>query len=621
MISDELLSAFLSLMPDAAVVVDAGGRIVSLNPRAEELFGYPSGALAGVLIETLVPERARHRHRQHRAAFFASPDVRPMGADLELSGRRRDGYEFPVDISLAPITSGGAELVVAAVRDVTDKRAAAAAQTELATIVRSSLDAIMSTTLEGRITSWNPAAEALFGYSREEILGTHIATLVPPEGSVVLEELLALATEGASRGARDTRWRHRGGHDVDVAVSVSPLRDPGGALLGFSSMARDISERKRAEDELHRLLAEEERLEHQHAATAEIRLALLSDVPLSDSLSLICQHAGELLGAPVAVISIGEAGEQRVAATTEAASELFGAVLPAHASFAQRVLATGQHILVTRRSAVSSVGVSPAVPDGPTLGVPIVVGGVASAALTVVRREGAAEFSTGDLAVAENLAAQAALALELERARQDREQMMLIGDRERIARDLHDHVIQQLFATGMALQSTLPLVERSLVGDRLIDAIDSLDETIREIRNTIYNISRPFDEMHLRAQIVELVDAAEEGLGFVPALRFEGPVDAGVSAAAVPHVFAVLREALSNVARHAAATAVSVQVSIADGKVFVTVADNGVGVTEQSRRSGLANLEERARLLGGSFAVTLPAEGGTRLDWVVPLDG
>jgi PAS domain S-box-containing protein len=611
----------MSLMPDAAVVVDTSGRIVSVNPQAEQLFGYEPGTLGGVFVETLVPERARHRHRQHRAGFVASPDVRPMGADLELAGRRRDGYEFPVDISLAPITSGGADLVVAAVRDVTEKRAAVAAQTELAAIVRSSLDAIMSTTLEGRITSWNPAAEALFGYTREEMLGTHIATLVPPAGSAVFEELLALATEGASRGARDTRWRHRGGHDVDVAVSVSPLRDQSGALLGFSSMARDISERKRAEDELRRLFAEEERLEHQHAATAEIRLALLSDVPLGDSLSLICQHAGELLGAPVAVISLRDTGGLRVTAATAAASELVGVALPMQESFAERGLASAQHLLVTHRSAVSSVGVSPAIPDGPTLGVPVVVGGVASAALTVVRPDGAAEFSTADLAVAENLAAQAALALELERARQDREQMMLIGDRERIARDLHDHVIQQLFATGMALQSTLPLVERSLVGDRLTDAIDSLDETIREIRNTIYNISRPFDEMQLRAQIVELVEAAEESLGFVPSLRFEGPVDAGVSAAAVPHVFAVLREALSNVARHAQATAVSVQVSISAGKVLVTVADNGVGATDESRRSGLSNLEERARLLGGRFAVTLPAEGGTRLDWVVPLDG
>jgi PAS domain S-box-containing protein len=611
----------MSLMPDAAGVVDTSGRIVSLNPQAEELFGYPPGTLAGVPIETLVPERARHRHRQHRSGFIAAPEIRPMGADLELTGRRRDGHEFPLDISLAPITSGGADLVMAAVRDVTDKRAAVAAQTELAAIVRSSLDAIMSTTLEGTITSWNPSAEALFGYSLEEILGTHVATLIPPESSGVFEELLALATEGSSRGARDTRWRHRDGDDVNVAVSVSPLRDEGGSLLGFSFMARDISERKRAEEELRRLFAEEERLERQHAATAEIRLALLSDVSLNESLGLICQHAGELLGAPVAVISLRDAGQLRVMAATAAASELLGVTLPVQASFAERVLLSGQHLLVTRRSAASSVGVSPSVPDGPTLGIPVVVGGVASAVLTVVRREGAAEFSVADLAVAENLAAQAALALELERARQDRERMMLIGDRERIARDLHDHVIQQLFATGMALQSTLPLVERSLVGDRLTDAIDSLDEIIREIRNTIYNISRPFDETHLRAQIVELVEAAEPSLGFAPSVRFEGPVDAGVSTAAVPHVFAVLSEALSNAARHARATAVLVQVSISDGSVSVTVIDDGVGATDGNRGSGLSNLEERARILGGRFAVTLPAGGGTRLDWVVPLDG
>ena len=490
-ISEELLGAFMALMPDAAVAVDATGRVVSVNEQAEALFGYPPGSLAGLPIETLVPERARNRHRQHRTAYVASPENRPMGAGLELTGRRRDGREFPVDISLAPITSSTERLVVAAVRDITDKKAATAAQAELAAIVRSSLDAIMSTTLEGQITSWNPAAERLFGHAGDEIVGRHVAELVPPESSAVFEELLELAVDGAHRGARDTRWLRQNGEEVDVAVSISPLRDKSGTLLGFSSVVRDISERKQAENELRRLLAEEERLERQHAATAEIRLALLSGTPLVESVTLIGERTAELLDAPVAVISVHHNDDLRIMSGTGPAAALVGELLPAKGSFAAQVLESGRLAQTPRRTSALNATDSPPMPDGPVLGVPILIGGTATGLLTVVRELGAAEYSPSDLVLAEALAAQAALAFELERARQDREQMMLVGDRERIARDLHDHVIQQLFATGMALQSTLPLIDRPGASTRVTDAIDSLDETIREIRNTIYNLSVP----------------------------------------------------------------------------------------------------------------------------------
>jgi signal transduction histidine kinase len=259
-------------------------------------------------------------------------------------------------------------------------------------------------------------------------------------------------------------------------------------------------------------------------------------------------------------------------------------------------------------------------PDGPIVGVPIAVGGEAAAVLSAVREADAPQYSAADFVAAENLAAQTALAFELERARQDREQIVLVSDRERIARDLHDHVIQQLFATGMTLQSLLPLIERPMAGARVTDAIDSLDETIREIRNTIYNLSKPTPgSQQLRAQILDLLRVAEGSLGFAPSIRFEGPVDVGVPHLVIPDVLAVVREALSNAARHAGAKAVSVHVGIATGDLGVTIIDNGVGAGSIVRSSGLANMEERARLHGGHFELSLPAEGGTRIDWVIPL--
>jgi PAS domain S-box-containing protein len=620
-ISSALLSAVISLMPDAAVVVDAGGQIVSVNAQAEALFGYSRGSLVGLAIEALVPERARTRHRQHRSGYAAAPQNRPMGAGLGLTGRRRDGSEFPLDISLAEIENSGEQLVVAAVRDVSEQRAATAAQAELAAIVRSSLDAIISTTLEGAITNWNPAAEVLLDYPRDQILGQHIAVLVPENASAVLEELLDAAGRTAHRGARDTRWLRRDGHQVDVAVSISPLKDAAGSPLGFSYIVRDISDRKQAEEELLRLLAEEERLERQHSATAEIRLALLSELPLAESLTLVCERASSLVDSPVAVICVKEDGATRIVAATALPSELIGMQLPPGASFAERVIEQAQLIESERRSELSEVPGSEVFPDGPTLGVPVITGGRSSGALIFIRYPGSAAFSLPDRLFAESLAAQAALAFELDRARRDRKEMILVSDRERIGRDLHDHVIQRLFAAAMGLQRSLAFSDTPAARERVAETVDLLDETIREIRNTIFSLSRTaFGEGLLRSQVIEVVQQSEGALGFRPTVRFEGPVDAGVPEALLPDVLAVVREALSNVARHAKASAAELKIVLAGEFAVVEVSDNGIGIVAPTRSSGLANLEERARLRGGAFVVSTLEEGGTRLEWRVPLE-
>jgi PAS domain S-box-containing protein len=606
----------MSLSPDAAVVVDSEGRIVSVNERAEALFGYQPGSLAGLFIEALVPERARRRHREHRSAFLQRPQRRLMGAGLELSGRRRDGSEFPVDISLASIVNEGEQLVVAAIRDVTEQRQATAAQAELATIVRSSFDAIISTSLEGRITNWNPAAEGLLGYPRADIIGQHIAILVPEHASLVLEELLDAASRGDHRGALDTRWRNRDGHELDVAVSISPLRDPSGTMRGYSAMVRDITARKAAENELRRLLAQEERLQRQTAASAEIRLALISGRPLEECLTLICERATELAECAVAAICVRD-DEVRVVAAVGPAAPMVGTALPPGRSFAEKVIESAVPLEIGRRTHGSDVETPGSLPDGPTVGVPITVGGVSTGSLTLVRDSDAGSFSPTTLVFAESLASQASLAFEFERARLDREEMALMGDRERIARDLHDHVIQRLFAAGMSLQASLSMTGEPRAQTRLADTIDQLDETIRDIRNTIFGLSTPVGGAGVRSKIIGLAREAEPSLGFAPTVSFDGPVDAGVPEHVVPHLLACVREGLSNAARHAQASAVEVDVVLGGGKLTVTVADNGRGTGGWKRSSGLANLKERAQLLHGTFEVLSPEGGGTVLHWTV----
>jgi signal transduction histidine kinase len=364
-------------------------------------------------------------------------------------------------------------------------------------------------------------------------------------------------------------------------------------------MVRDISERKAAENELRRLLAEEERLTRQHAATAEIRLALLAGRPLDESLTLICERASELVDSPMAVICVKDSDGTRITAAVGLVADMIGAILPPGTSFAEHVIDSGQLMEIARRTDVSTVDVPESLSDGPTLGVPIIAGGVTKAALTFVRAPGADGFSQSDQLFAEALAGQAALAFEFERAGRDREEMMLVGDRERIGRDLHDHAIQRMFAAGMGLQSALGLIDHPLAQEKVSQAIDALDETVREIRNTIFSLSRSDDSDHLlSSQVMAVAKQAETALGFESSVRFEGPVDVGVPEHVVPHVLAVVREALSNVARHAGATAVRVRVVLSADALLVAVTDNGVGIKTPTRSSGLANLEERARLFG-----------------------
>ncbi|HET9443054.1 MAG TPA: PAS domain S-box protein, partial [Acidimicrobiales bacterium] len=609
----ELLEAFVALMPDAAVVVDETGVIVSANDHAETLFGYGPGELQGREVEALVPERYRHRHRRHRADYAASAHARPMGAGLELTGRRLDGSEFPVDISLAPLAGMDRPLVVAAIRDASERTAATAALAQLAAIVQSSSDAIVSVTLEGEITSWNPGAQRLFGYAESEIVGRHISVLVPDERSREFEELLDALLAGET-AQRDTQWSRRDGRTIDVALALSPLTNPAGRSLGFSAMVRDITERKQAEAELRRR-------ERQQTVTAEIRLALLSGTSMAEVLEMICRRSCELLKADAAAIAIYEEGQLRVAAAVGRARHVLGNVLSPEASVAGRVAASGEAQLVP--SLADEPGIDAAlvasIPSGPALGVPVASGQGISGALVLTREAGHREFDPGQAALARSLADQAALGLELGRSRDDRERLMLVDDRERIARDLHDLVIQRLFAAGMRLQGVVRLSHDVEVGDRVASVVEELDETIREIRATIFALEASITPaLGLRGEVLRLAEEVAEGLGFQPTFRFDGPVDAMVPDDVVPHLLAVVRETLSNAARHARATAVQVDLRVGTD-VVVVVQDDGVGLGDTTRQSGLANLRRRAENLGGTFRAASPPGGGTRVEWRVPL--
>ena len=241
----------LEAAPDALVIVDARGQVVLANAQAERLFGYSRSELIGQPVELLVPERYRGAHGDHRSGFFARPSQRPMGAGLELYAVHRDGHEFPVEISLSPLETPTGTLVSSAIRDVTDRRRSEEAVARLAALVESSDDAIIGKTLDGTITSWNAGAERMYGYTADEAVGRHITMLyASEEDKAELSAILARVATGESVEHHDATRRTKTGEEIDVSLTVSPIRDARGRVMGASTVARDVTERKRAADAL-----------------------------------------------------------------------------------------------------------------------------------------------------------------------------------------------------------------------------------------------------------------------------------------------------------------------------------------------------------------------------------
>jgi signal transduction histidine kinase len=255
-------------------------------------------------------------------------------------------------------------------------------------------------------------------------------------------------------------------------------------------------------------------------------------------------------------------------------------------------------------------------PRGPTAILPIAVGSGALGLMTL-GWWGEVPGSSGETMTAlADFAQQASLALVAGRAQRDRSRMALLEDRERIARDMHDHVIQRLFATGLSLQSAARLAQHPLVRARLDDAVDELDESIRHIRQTIFELHRPIPTGGLRAELHGLVDEATENLGFPPRLSIEGFLG-GLEDTLEADVVAVVREGLSNIARHARAGTASVDITGGD-PIRIEIRDDGVGTDPGLARSGLVNLGSRAAARSGSFDVRRGDPRGTVLCWEVP---
>ncbi|WP_432065214.1 GAF domain-containing sensor histidine kinase [Streptomyces sp. C10-9-1] len=370
-----------------------------------------------------------------------------------------------------------------------------------------------------------------------------------------------------------------------------------------------------------RLYESSQRQQRWLRAGAEVTNRLLSGDPRHEVLGLIARRAGEIADARTASVVVpGDAGDLAVELVV-GDDALLGRTVPREGTLAGAARAAGAPSVTGCLAEDGSFAADPHASPGRGPAVAVPLGSDPGGALVLVRGSGAPVFTDGELEPLLAFAGQAALALELAERRRDAEQLALFEDRDRIARDLHDLAIQRLFATGMTLQSAARLVEHAGAAERVVRAVDDLDETIKIIRSTIFGLrSRDgADGPGLRAQASRTVGEAVTSLGFPPRLSMEGLLDTDVPAEIAGHVVAVLAELLSNAARHAHATRVDVTLKASADEVRLTVADNGGGIPAQGRRSGLDNCAERARAVHGTFEVAAPEEGGSRLSWSAPL--
>ena len=369
-------------------------------------------------------------------------------------------------------------------------------------------------------------------------------------------------------------------------------------------------------------------------ASAEVTTALLSGTDPHEVLASITSQARELSGADLAVLALPDGEGRRLTITYadgEGAQAVRGLVLPAGQSLSGQVLASGEPIVTAEFAAderAASAAKAAMSHIGPAVIFPLGAPGNRRGVLTIGRRHGAAPFPPAEAAFAASFAAQAGVALELASSRAEAERLSVYQDRDRIARDLHDLVIQRLYATGMSLQGTMPMITRPEVADRVTRAVDDMDETIKEIRGAIFALQdrEGASEPDPRADIVGLVEDMTPVLGFAPSLRLGSGLRGLASGELADQALTVLREALSNVARHAGATQADVTVDVdSDGTLTVLVTDNGTGIPPEGRRSGLRNLADRAAKFGGELLLE-PAEPGAatpgiRLEWRVPAAG
>lgn len=357
------------------------------------------------------------------------------------------------------------------------------------------------------------------------------------------------------------------------------------------------------------------------ASTEVTRRVLAGD---EAALRLVAQRVRALADSDLTTVVVPVDTELLVAvAEGPDAAGIEGARYAASGTLSEYVLQHGKPVLLDDAADTATIEgtiyLAGQVQVGPVMVLPLLGREEVRGTLVVMRGPGRRPFTQGDAEMATTFATHASVALELAEARRDQQRVLLLEDRARIARDLHDHVIQQVFAAGLVIQATASRLQDPAAVTSLAEVVGNLDDAIKQIRVSIFQLQPPVPG-GLRSAVMDVVTEIQPGLGVEPRLDLDGPLDSVATADLVSDVTAVVREALMNVARHATASAVVLSMHATTSRLTVTVSDDGVGVGDGGRRSGLDNMRERAESRNGSMVVAeVPDLGGTTLVWTVPI--
>ncbi|MEP1125334.1 MAG: PAS domain S-box protein [Ilumatobacter sp.] len=583
----------LESAPDGMLMTDGSGVVLAVNRQVELMFGYDRADLLGREVEILLPGHLHAVHRAHRTRYRAAPKVRAMGEGFELRARRRDGTEFPVEVSLSPLTDDQGVAVVASIRDVTEKRRADARTRRIQAAIDAVHDGVFMFEPDTlRFVYANEGASLQVGYSNDELLAMTPLHIEPEFSREEFDTLIAPLVDGTvDHLSFRTIHRHKSGRDVPVDIMLEHRRGTGDDIEGVATDSTVDAHADSLLVAIVRDVTEQVEVERRLVLSEQTFRTSFDNAPVGMTIARFGDD--------------GERGYERV-----------------NVAFARMLGRTVDSLI-----GVDSLDISH--PDNQawtTDAIAEMSAGRRDAVITekrYLRDDGTYVWTLVHEAVIERADGMRTLSHVVDitdrRERQaERERLATMDDRERIARDLHDLVIQRLFGAGMRLQAVIPEMASQVAIERTHETIGELDATIRELRSAIFSLHRRADDRSVTEEITLAIEQHVDRLGFRPAVSFEGPVDS-LAEGRANELRATLREALSNVARHARATKVEVRVVATASTTTLVVTDDGCGIpVDGPRGDGLANMAERATRLGGEFSLLEPESGGCELLWSIP---